>query len=207
EEKYYIKKEKEYRDLKKTYNQIELIELPKPIFAGFKRYYTMTDRSNASKYKSAYLKLLEINNGIQYSRTKEFYYKIGKKKIKKEMYIALSYTEYKEIPIEIKHLFESRRDEEYPKFRYRNYYFTRIDIFKVELKKHYITHTILKDGKLESELRKLENELYENRDNYAKLSKAVSRFVNYKPWKHEGKIPSLEKENIKEFFETLIDYS
>lgn len=204
-EKNFIKKEQKYFLLNRLQKEPEIIELDKPIFAGYKRFFVMTERSEGSKFADSYRKLLEINRGIQFSATKEFKEKVGKKKVDKEMNIILDEIEFKKIPNEIRHLFIKRQNSKYKSFRIPEYLFTRKEIFKVEIKRHYLTHKILPNGKIESELAKLKQELYENRSNYAILAKARSRYVHYKGWRDLPTKYKLDLENIKEFYQTILE--
>lgn|GEM_PF-2330753 len=69
-QKRFIKKEEEtkykrYDNLRKANDAKEMIELAKPEFSGYKRYFIMTDRANGSKYAADYINLLQENNGIR----------------------------------------------------------------------------------------------------------------------------------------------
>ena len=65
EEKKLLAKYKRYDNLRKANDAKETIELAKPEFSGYKRYFIMTDRANGSKYAADYINLLQENNGIR----------------------------------------------------------------------------------------------------------------------------------------------
>ncbi|HRG75723.1 MAG TPA: hypothetical protein PLX69_14270 [Leptospiraceae bacterium] len=60
---------------------------------------------------------------------------------------------------------------------------------------------------MESELAKLQQELFTNRDNNAKLNHAKSQFTSYKSWRDEKDFYKLLKRDyIKEVHQVLLEF-
>ncbi len=205
-EKKFIAKYKKFDQLRKANDTKEIIELDKAEFRGFKRYFVMTERAEGSKYAADYKKLLQENNGIQYSNTKEFKTKKDKKKIEREMEISFSENELGKIPEKIRHLFIKKIFRQFGNLKVYKYYFTRLELFVVEVKKHYITHKLIPNSEIESELTKLQQELFTNRDNYAKLNHAQSHFTNYRSWHDEkDRYKLLDRAYISEVHKFILE--
>lgn len=205
-EKKFIAKYKKFDQLRKANDTKEIIELAKPEFRGYKRYFVMTERAEGSKYAADYKKLLQENNGIQYSNTKEFKIKKDKKKVDREMEISFDQRELDKIPERIRHLFIKKIFRQFGNLKVYKYYFTRLELFTTEVKKHYITHRLMPNSKIESELTKLQQELFTNRDNYAKLNHAKSQFTNYRSWHDEkDKYKLLDRAYISEVHKFILE--
>lgn len=138
-----------------------LVELPAPLFKGWKRCFGLRadilNRKDAKDIKE----ILEKINMYVYSRKKDFSeYDFDEPALfrAKQRLKGLSVKEWQALNPHQKTFFYKWKDPDFRKSNVR-YYFTPDYFFVHKVKRHYITHVPILDSELESQIAEIENKI------------------------------------------------
>lgn len=188
------------------------VELPKPERAGYVRTFVLRDDFAKSKEANFLNGLLKLVQTSVVSRDKKFEYKDYKTKTKKPIYQGLHEIDQKEwnkliekgLTEKQQSYFERRwKNNRLNKGGYWAWEFTKPFMFVYKVQPHYITHRIMIDPALDSELQELSNRI-ERQNLYPKIGK----ILGWRRWKdyEDLKKKIIDKENVKLLAEGLIHF-
>jgi hypothetical protein len=164
---------------------LNLVELPKPERWGYKRFFVLREDVAKSREAAFFQGILKLIQSTIISRDKKFEYKDYKTKTKKPI---MQYVKDIDLRSWNKLIAEGKLTDKQQSFferKWKNnpgnkggywvYEFKKPWVFELRKQPHYITHRILLDPKLESELTELENRI--DRQN---LLPKISKIMGWK---------------------------
>ena len=176
------------------------VELPKPIRKGYVRTFVLREDVAKSKEGPFFKELLKHVNTKTYCMNKDFMTKPwnSKKKIPITQGIQGIYHDtWNKLNLtdKQKSFFEKvwKQDPKNPKAGHYVFEFTKPWMFETKIFPHYVTHTLLLDPQLESELREITNKI-ETNGLMPKLGKMLGWTMNYKYWEE------VKQKLIKDFY-------
>jgi hypothetical protein len=191
------------------------VELPKPERWGYKRFFVLREDVAKSREANFYAGILKLIQNTVLSRDKKFEYKDYKTKTKKPImqYVKdIDLREWNKLIAAGKltdkqQSFFERKWKNNPGNRggYWTFEFKKPWVFEMKRQPHYITHRILIDPKLESELTELSNRI--ERQN---LTPKISKIMGWKyGWKdfYDRKKMIIENETDKLLKEELVGFT
>jgi len=156
------------------------VELPKPERWGYKRFFTLRDDVAKSKEADFYRSILGLVQNTVLSRDKEFLYKDykTKRKLPIEQYVnTISHKDWNKLLAENKLTAKQQACFEQRWKPIKNgrggaWEFTLVKdyMFVYKIQPHYITHRLIIDPQLESELKELSNRI-ETQNLWPKIGK------------------------------------
>jgi len=190
------------------------VELPKPERWGYKRFFVMREDVAKSKEADFYRGILKMIQNTILSRDKKFEYKDYKTKTKKPILQEVAGIDHKEwnkllaagkLTTKQQNCFEKRwKMHKYGRGGSWVFEFKKPWMFVTKTQPHYITHRIVINPQLESELQELSNRI-ERQNLEPKISKLMG-WSSYSEWKIAKKL-LIEKETDKMLKEELDGFS
>ncbi len=182
-EKEYLKIFRELKNLRHSIYSLEKVELPKPRFNGYKRFYILREDITRRKDAKDIQQILDKISTTAYSKTKDFsYYNIEYKYDKYNIYLnrqhlkSLTQKQFDELNPHQKTFFYKSWDG---KSNCNRYYFFLEWMFVFKIKQHYITHVPMLVPEMESKLSELENKI-EKHNLWPRIYKALGgRYRDY----------------------------
>ncbi len=172
---------KEDRELSKRCSELPMIDLKPPIQRGYKRYFIVREDVRRSKQGVFYENLLRKINTIQHSATKEFRQK--KRRLGRRTYEARGQQLKVVLPHEINKMkltpqemlcftFKIKIEVRHKRI-YQTQYFEMTEPWRyvLRIRPNMIDKIRTHDEELEQRLAELNDKVYKNKINYARLSK------------------------------------
>ncbi len=196
---------------KRSYNKVEL---PKPERWGYKRFFVLREDVEKSKEANFFKGILKIVQNVLLSRDRKFEYKDYKTKTKKPILQeirSIDHREWNKLIAENK-LTEKQKSFFEQKWKSNErggggrwvFEFKKPWVFVTKVQIHYITHRIIIDPQLESELRELSNRI--ERQN---LEPKISKIMGWKNgWRDfvDAKKKIIEETTDKMIVEAIDDF-
>lgn len=214
------KKSKEYLSIHRELNRLrtakrshELVELPKPVRKGWKRFFVLRPDIEKSREADFFKGLLKLVNTTVYSRNQEFMAKDWKtKKIKPipqgihkilpKVYNALT-------PKQKSYFHEA--NEVHNKKLYLYYAIEEAWRFVYKVEPHYVTHSFVLYPEVESQYARLNNKI-NSELLWSKIFKAMSKqynggrdYIDIKTWMIEKSIDAETRKTLIECDDYFID--
>jgi hypothetical protein len=190
------------------------VELPKPERRGYKRYFVLREDVAKSKEANFYRTILSFIQKTVLCRDKNYEYKDHTSKAKKPImqYVKdIDLREWNKLVLENKLTpkmqmqFERKWKTTTPNRGHWVYEFKKPWVYAFKIAPHYITHRILINPQLESELRELENRI-EKQNLMPKISKIMGWRNGYRDFSaRRNKL--IEDATDKMLRETLGDFT
>jgi hypothetical protein len=136
-----------------------MVELEKPVRAGWKKYYVLRDDVSRRDDVAFYAHLLSLVNKPSYSRDKDFMYKPwGAKKRIQHIHqpSPLSHKEYNALTEKQKAFFTEIYNV---KLKLKLFHFRDTWMFAEKVSPRFITHRFVLDPELESQLNEIDNKI------------------------------------------------
>lgn len=204
EENHLISTYRRYMRLIKAKRSMRLVELEKPVRAGYKKYFVLREDVAKSREANIYRSLLKHIQHVVYSRDKKFLYKDYKTKKMLPMAHTTKPIVHRDwnkllaesgITTRQQAMFLQVWKQTNPKNPKQGYYqwvFQKEWVFAEKIEPHYKTHSLLLDPQLESELKEVENQIERN-NLWPKIDKVLGRSNSYHGYSRHHKNMLIEK--------------